>query len=154
MTTYVKSEDVSNEIYARLSGILVTSGAETNIGANVRRGKRKLPAEAEVPCCVLIEGDDDVEDTAGRTQTALVKVRQSYVIDAFDRCDPDNPNDKGHAMIRDVKRALFRDGRNFGGKVVEVKYLGRDIGPRPDGVAIVMARVMVDVSFAEDLANP
>lgn len=154
MTSYVKSEDVSKEIDTRLGAILLTNGAETNIGQSVRRGKRKLPAEDEVPCCVLIEGDDDVEDTAGRTQTALVKVRQSYVIDAFDRCDPDNPNDKGHAMIRDIKRALFRDGRNFGGKVVEVKYMGRDIGPRPDGVAIVMVRLMIDVSFAEDLANP
>lgn len=154
MTTYVKSEDVSNEIALRLAGILLANGAETDVGGNVRRGKRKLPAEDDVPCCVLIEGDDEVEDTAGRTQTALVKVSQSYVIDAFDRCDPDNPNDKGHAMIRDIKRALFRDGRNFGGKVIEVKYRGRDIGPRPDGVAIVMARLMIDVSFAEDLANP
>lgn len=154
MTVYVKSAEVSAEVVARLSGITLASGAETDLGTNVKQGKRKLPAEDEIPCCYLIEGGDDVEDTAGRTQSALVKVRQAYVIDAFDACDPDNPNTKAHAMIRDIKRALFRDGRTFGGKVVEVTYQGRDIGPRPDGVALVQARVMIEVSFAEDLANP
>ena len=154
MTVYVKAADVAEEIVTRLSGITLAAGAETNIGTNVKQGKRKLPAEDEIPCCYLIEGGDDVEDTAGRMQTALVKVRQAYVIDAFDACDPDNPNLKAHAMIRDIKRALFKDGRTFGGKVVEVSYMGRDIGPRPDGVALVQARVMIEVSFAEDLANP
>lgn len=154
MTTFVKSAEVAAEIVARLEGILTGSGAETNIGSNVKQGKRKLPAEDEIPCTYLIEGGDEVEDTAGRSQTAMVKVRQAYVIDAFDVCDPDNPNTKAHAMIRDIKRALFRDGRTFGGKVVEVAYRGRDIGPRPDGVALVQSRVMIEVSFAEDLANP
>ena len=154
MTTFVKSAEVAAEIVSRLEGILTASGAETNIGSNVKQGKRKLPAEDEIPCTYLIEGGDEVEDTAGRSQTAMVKVRQAYVIDAFDACDPDNPNVKAHAMIRDIKRALFRDGRTFGGKVVEVAYQGRDIGPRPDGVALVQSRVMIEVSFAEDLANP
>lgn len=154
MTVYVKSADVSAEIDARIESITTANGAETNIGTNVFRGKRKLPGEDDVPCVIIIEGADEIEDSAGRSQTALVKVRQSYVIDAFDVCDPDNPNDKAHAMIRDIKRVLFKDGRTFGGKVAEVTYTGRDIGPRPDGVALVQARVMIDVSFAEDLANP
>lgn len=154
MTVFVKSADVAQEVVDRLSTITIAQGAETNIGSNIKQGKRKLPAEGEIPCCYLIEGGDDVEDTSGRSQTALAKVRQAYVIDAFDACDPDNPNTKAHAMIRDIKRALFKDGRTFGGKVVEVMYRGRDIGPRPDGVALVQARVMIDVSFAEDLANP
>lgn len=154
MTTYVKSADVASEIADRLESILVANGAETNIGTNLKQGKRKLPAEDEIPCCYLIEAGDDVEDTSGRSQSALVKVRQSYVIDAFDVCDPDHPNLKAHAMIRDIKRVLFKDGRTFGGKVHEVTYRGRDIGPRPDGVALVQVRVMIDVSFAEDLANP
>ena len=154
MTVFVKSADVAAEVVRRLSEITLAAGAETNIGTNIKQGKRKLPAEDEIPCCYLIEGGDDVEDTSGRSQSALVKVRQSYVIDAFDACAPDNPNIKAHAMIRDIKRALFKDGRTFGGRVVEVAYRGRDIGPRPDGVALVQARVMIDVSFAEDLSNP
>lgn len=154
MTVCVRAEDVSAEINSRLSTISVTNGFETNIGAKLTRGKRRLPAEDEVPCCNFIEGGDDVADTSGRTQTALVKVVQTYVIDAFDVCDPDNPNDKAHAMIRDIKKVLFKGGRTFDGKVAEVVYKGRDIGARPDGVAIVQARVMIEVSFVEDLANP
>lgn len=83
-----------------------------------------------------------------------MKVEQSYVIDSFDVCDPDNPNDKAHAMIRDVKKALFKDGRTLGGVVVALNYKGRDMGARPDGVAMVQSRVMISVEFAEDLANP
>ena len=154
MTVFVKASDIGAEITTRLQTLRLASGAETDIGINVMRGKRKLPADDEVPCCILIEGDDSVEDAAGRLQSALVKVRVAFIIDAFDRCDPDNPNDKAHAMIRDIKRVLFVDGRTFGGKVVEVAYRGRDIGPRPDGVALVQARVMIEVSYAEDLANP
>jgi hypothetical protein len=154
MTVFVKAADVAIEITSRLAGILVANGHESDIGSTVHRGKRKLPMEDEVPCCILIEGADEIEDTAGRSQTALVKVRQTYYIDAFSACDPDNPNDAAHAMIRDIKRVLFKGGRTFDGKVAEVSYLGRDIGPRPDGVALVQARVMIDVSFAEDLANP
>lgn len=154
MTVYVKAADVANEIVTRLETITVALGAETDIGLTVHQGRRKLPAEDDVPCAILIEGEDSVDDTAGRTQTALIKVSQSYVIDGFSVCDPSNPNVKAHAMIRDIKRALFKDGRTFSGRVAEVKYLGRDIGPRPDGVALVQARVMIEVSFAEDLANP
>lgn len=154
MTVYVKSSDVAAAIVARLSTISVANGFETSIGQNIKRGRRKMPVDDEVPCCVLIEGNDDVEDTAGRSQSALVKVRQPYLIDGFDACDPDNPNDKAHAMIRDIKKVIFKDGRTLGGTVVEVVYQGKDIGPRADGVALVQARVAIEVSFAEDLSNP
>lgn len=154
MAVFVRSADVAHEISTRLSTIRTANGYETEIGSNVFRGKRKLPADDEVPLCILIEGDDRVDDDAGRQRTALIKVTQTYVIDGFSTCDPDNPNDAAHAMIRDIKKVLFKDGRTFGGKVSEVVYQGRDIGPRTDGVAIVQARVVVTVSFAEDLANP
>jgi hypothetical protein len=154
MTAYVKSSEVSDEIYRRISSITKANGFETDIGLSVKRGRRKLPAEDEIPCAVIIEGPDDVEDMAGKTQSALIKVRQAYVIDGFDTCDPEHPNDTAHAIIRDIKRAIFSDGRTFGGKVSEVLYTGRDIGPRPDGAAFVQARVMIDASFAENLATP
>lgn len=154
MTTFVRAEDVAEEIATRISAISIANGCETDIGLRLMRGRRKMPGDDEPPCSVLIEGGDELDDNAGRSQTARIKVRQTYMIDGFDRCDPDNPNTKAHAMIRDIKRALFKGDRNFGGKVFEVAYLGRDIGPRPDGVALVQVRVMIEVSFAEDLANP
>lgn len=155
MTTYTRAADISAEINTRLAAILVTNGCETDIGADVQLGRRKVPADDETPCTQLVEAPDTVEDTAGRMQAALVKARIRYLIDAFDRCDPKNPNVKAHAMIRDIKRAIFKGGnRTFGGLVAEVAYKGRDIGARPDGSPYVQVRVVIEVSYAEDLANP
>lgn len=154
MTVYVKSEDVANEIVARLQGITIANGAETDIGTEVQRGRIRVPADDELPLIQFVEGGDEPQDTAGKTNVSLIKVAQVYVIDAYDLCDPLNPNAKAHKMIRDIKRAIFKSGRTLDGKVSEVEYLGRDIGPRTDGVAMVQARVTIRVSFAEDLANP
>ena len=154
MTTYVKSEDVANAIVARLATISIANGFETDIGLKIQRGRRKLPGDEEPPCIQFVEGSDDVEDTAGRQSMALVKVEQPYIIDAFDRCDADNPNVQAHKMIRDIKKVLFADGRTLGNTVPEVKYLGKDIGPRPDGANLVQARVAIAVCFAEDLSKP
>jgi hypothetical protein len=154
MTVFVKSEDIANEIVRRLSEIRIANDCETDIGRDVQRGRRRIPVDDEPPCIQLVEGGDDVVDTAGRTLTAQIKVQQTYVIDAFDQCDPANPNTQAHKMIRDLKRAIFKGGRTLGGTVAEVDYLGKDIGPRPDGAALVQARIAIRVSFAEDLANP
>lgn len=155
MTTYTKSAEVAAELAARMATIRLTNDCETDIGRDVQEGRRKVPADDEPPCIQIVEGADEVDDEAGRTRTAQVKVSQDYVIDAYDKCDPNNPNVQAHKMIRDIKRAVFKGGdRTWGNKVFSVSYLGKDIGPRPDGAAFVQARVMIRVSFAEDLSNP
>jgi hypothetical protein len=152
MTTFFTAGEVSAEIKTRLLFIRTANGFETEIGRDVMMGRRKIPGDDKPPCTMVLEGQDDVQDQPSRMPTVLVQ--QQYVIDGFDTCDPDNPNDKANAMIRDIKRAIFKDGATFGGKVKKVSYLGRDIGPREDGVALVQARVLVGVEFVEDLANP
>jgi len=157
MTTLLKtSEEVAAEIKGRLDAILVTNSCETNIGTKVFQGRRKINND-EVPCAVLIEGEDTVTDLAGR-QLTDARLAQRYVLIGYDACDPENPNVKAHAMIRDLKRAIYKTAGvpsgNLGGAVRAVRYQGRDIGPRADGVAIVMAIVEIVVEFSEDLANP
>ena len=154
MTLYLKSEDVADGLAQRVEQISIANGYETDIGLKLQRGRRRMPADDEPPLVQLVEGGDEISDESGRGAGARIKVTQTYVFDAFDRCDPDNPNVQAHKMIRDLKRAIFADGRTLGGKVYEVKYLGKDIGPRPDGAGLVQARIMVSVSFAEDLSNP
>lgn len=152
MTTFSKAAQISAEIKLRLQGILLANGCETGIGRDVMMGRRKLPGDDQPPCIVVLEGDDNVKDQPGRIPQVLVS--QAYVFDAFDKCDPENPNDRAHSMIRDMKRAIFAGDTTFGGKVRSVTYLGRDIGPRPDGVALVQARIMISVEYVEDLCNP
>ncbi len=152
MSTYNTAAAVSAEIDRRLRGILLANGCETDIGRDIMLGRRKMPGDEQPPCIVVLEGGDDVRDQPGRIPTVLVA--QKYVIDGFDKCDPDNPNTKGHAIIRDLKRAIFAKDATLGGCVKLVTYLGRDIGPRPDGVALVQARITISVEYVEDLTNP
>ena len=152
MSIYTRASDVAAEVATRLASIRLANGAETDIGRDVMRGRRSLPEDDKPPCMVVMEGNDDPRDTPGRIPSCQTLL--PFVIDAFDHCDPNNPNDKAHAMIRDIKRAIFKDGATLGGKVRSVKYTGRDIGPRPDGAALVQARVTIEVEFVEDLQNP
>ena len=146
------SGSIANEIYERLRGILMANGCETDVGINVMRGRLKIPGDDEPPCIQIIEGQDAPQSRPGRVPQVLIS--QPYVIDAFDRCDPDNPNDKAHAMARDIKRAIFSDGTTLGGRVKSCDYVGRDIGPRPDGAALVQLRLMIAVEYVETLAEP
>jgi hypothetical protein len=154
MTTLNHAEDVADEIERRIKTIKIADGFETDIGMRVMMGRRKLPAEDEMPCAVIIEADDATDDESGKSRSAKVKVSLPLVIDAFDRCDPDNPNRKAHAMLRDMKKVIFNGDRMLNGLVHSLKYIGKDIGPRPDGAAMVMARLMIEVYYVEDLSNP
>ncbi len=151
-TPYFTAGEISGELKSRLQTIRATNGAETDIGRDVMMGRRKIPADDQPPCLIVLEGEDDVKDRPGTLPMVLVS--QNYIIDGFDACDPDNPNEKAHAIIRDIKKAIFKDGTTWSGKVKSVKYLGRDIGPRPDGVALVQARVMISVEYIEQLNQP
>lgn len=158
--TYTRAADVAADLYARMSAIRLAAGFDTDIGRDVKRGRRKMPGDDAPPCLVMYEGDDDIKDRPGKIP--LANVQQAYVFDAFDKCDPENPNDQAHKMIRDMKRAIFKGNAlnddkgdmTLGGRVNRVLYVGRDIGPRPDGVALVQARVMIVVEFVENLLNP
>lgn len=152
MSNYTKAADVSAEIIRRLKTIRTANGYETEIGRDVMAGYRKIPGDDRPPCLTVLEGPDDVRDQPGRIP--LVLVSQMYHLDGFDKCDAENPNTKAHAIIRDIKRVIFKDGTTLGEAVKSVTYVGRDIGPRPDGVALVQARVMITVEFVEDLTNP
>jgi len=90
-------------------------------------------------------------------------VTQHYALVGYMPCDPDYPNDAAHQVISDFKRAIFRlpadvvdyeqvsGTRSFGGRVKSVHYLGRTIGPRADGRAIVFAMIEIAVVYVEQL---
>lgn len=151
MSTFHQASQVAAELAQRLAKITVANGFHTDIGQRVLRGRRRID-DGQVPCAVLAEGPDTPTSAPGRLPTS--EITQSYVLIAYHECDPDHPNDKGHELIKDLKRAIFADGVTLAAQVQRVHYRGRDIGPRGDGVGIVCASVEIDVHFIEDLTNP
>lgn len=151
MSIYTKASEISLAIAARMENVTIALGAETDIGEKVFRGRRSID-ESQIPCSVIIEGSDTVQDRPGRLPS--VSVTQRYVIAAYVPCDAQNPNDAAHAAIRDIKRAIFAGDGTFAGKVLRVSYKGRDIGPRADGLPVVFVTVEIDVDYVEDLTNP
>lgn len=152
MTVYTRAEDVSNALFERLQTIRKPNGFETDIGQRVYKGRRNVD-ESQVPCLILIEGADTPTDRPGRLPS--VAITQTYVVAAYvNVANPDNPNDDAHKALRDIKRAVFKDNATLDGKVLRVKYAGRDIGPRADGVPVVFVTVDLEVEFVEDLTNP
>lgn len=144
-----KAADLALYLTDILSTIRMANGYRTDIGQKVFRGKLSK-VDDDVPCSVIVEGNDT---PGGSISRDAVKITQSYVFGGYVPCDPDNPNDAAHLVLKDLKRALFQDGPTMGGRVQKIEYQGRDIGPRPDGTAIVFAVVHVDISFAETLMD-
>lgn len=156
MTTNLlqSAEAVAVELESRLSAIRLANGCETDIGSKIYMGLRKID-DSMIPCTVVIEGDD----IPGRgTVGTEYELEQRYVLFAYSPCDPKHPNVAAHKAIRDIKRAVFlTDGKadpRWGRRVVAVRYLGRAIGPRTDGVGFVLSAVEIAVDYVEVLAKP
>ena len=150
------ANDFAVEISNRMAAVSITNGFDTDIGLRVFRGRRRLD-ENQLPCAVLIERPD----AATKQSLGKVKVTRKYVLEGHAACEPDNPNDAGHKIISDLKRAIFTgnitiDGRLTanGQKAFLLEYEGSSIAPREDGISVVSANIEVSIEFVEDLSNP
>lgn len=150
---FLTAEGVSDEVLRRLSLCTVANGYETDVGASVFRGRRVIDDDM-IPCSVILEGEDRVLEQAG----LRVDLEQHYLLYAYVACDPAHPNVAAHAALRDLKRAMFTsDGKpdwNWGRRVKQVHYQGKDIGPRSDGAAFVLVVLDIAVEYVETLAAP
>ncbi len=143
------ARDIALALDTRLRGIAPAAGYRTPMGERVYRGRRRLNEE-HIPCIVLIESDDEPQDH----RPGRVKLAQRYLIEGHTPCDPDNPNDAAHDILSDLKRAIFAGDDTLGGLVRTLKYLGRSIEPREDGLSLVSASIEIEVDYIEDLSNP
>jgi hypothetical protein len=149
-TNFTKASDIAEYLTSVLSTITKDNGYNTDIGLRVFRGKRKID-QTQMPCVVLIEGEDEPGDVDTRLE---IKITQDYVIGGYDFCDPDNPNDQGHLIVKDIKKALWNrqvHGVNLGRRVSKFMYKGRDIGPRTDGEPMIFAILYAECVYAETL---
>lgn len=148
------ANDIALELSERLEAITTANGYNTDIGARILRGRRRLDPAA-MPCVVIIENPDLVLNRVSKG--TLVKLRHAFVIEGHMECDPDNPNDAGHLMVADIKRAIFSkavDVHDAQNRIVTMEYAGRTIAPREDGMNFAAAGVEINVEYAEDLAAP
>lgn len=143
------AQTIATNLSTRLATIQQTNGYATDIGVRVFRGRRRIDPDM-IPCVVLIEGDDDVQSESLKS----ARIDQQYFIEAHDECDPDNPNDKGHLIIADLKKAVFGGDVTFDRTIRGIEYRGRRIIPREEGITTVAASIHVQVSFVENLTNP
>ncbi len=154
MTTLKRAEDVAAELKRRIALCTIALGAETDIGNKVFQGRRHVD-DSMIPCATIIEADDTPDRVNVSTQ---YEIAQRFVIFAYVPCDPNDPNVGAHKAIRDLKRAVFltngQEDTKWGRTVREVRYLGRDIGPRADGASFVIGAIEIMVSWVENMAAP
>ena len=145
------ANDIALAVAARAANIQIANGFETDIGLKVLRGRRRLD-KTHLPCVVVIERDDQVLDT----RNASVKLSQPFVIEGHMVCDPDNPNDTAHKIIADIKQVMFGDRLTYGAdqRLLPIKYVGRSIAVREDGIEVVSAAVEIAVEYVDALATP
>lgn len=147
------ANDIALAVSARLAGITKANGYQTDIGLRVMRGRKRLE-ESHLPCAVIIERPDKPDRQSGQRDPS-VKVTQNFVIEGHAACDPDNPNDVGHQIVTDIKKAIWHEKMTYGTdkKLIAINYEGKTIGPREDGIAVVAAAVEISVEFVESLSN-
>lgn len=148
-------DQVGAEFASRMAAVRVSAGAETDLGAKVYRGLRKINDDM-IPCCVIVEG---AATSADGDSAADVQLSAPIAVQAYVPCDPANPNVAAHAALRDMKRAIWPtvNGRvelRLGSRVPSLAFGSQDIAPRADGAAFVLAVLHVEVEIAEDLSNP
>lgn len=152
-----KANDIAQRIVERLSDIRTAEGYETDAGLNVFRGRKAVP---ELPAIVLFELEDLVEDQAadGSGHPAGVAVNAGLLlpfdIQALAACEPAQHMTTGHALVADIKRAVFGGDMRWGGLATHTRYIGRSIEPRTDGDTTVSVLVQIRVGIVEDLARP
>jgi hypothetical protein len=151
------AETIASALATRLALITTTNGYTTNLGGKVFRGRRRLD-ETMIPSVVLIEGNDRVTDESrsaprpgGRNKQ--VKLAQRYTLEGHLECDADHPNDAAHDAIADLKTAIFSE-MTLGGLVRDIKYIGRTISAREDGIEVVSGAIEIEIEYTEELGNP
>lgn len=144
-----KAEQLALALSASAGQISVANGYQTDIGLRVFRGKRRL-AESDIPCVVLVEDDDEGKSTSVKN----CQISARYLLEGHMACDPDHPNDTGHKIVADLKRAVFSGDLSFEKQAIACRYHGRVIDPRTDGLSLIAAHIEIEIEFVEDLSNP
>lgn len=154
-----KADTIAKALVARLQRIQIAAGYQTDAGAHVFRGLAALPDDA-LPGIIVTEAEDLVEsqrvDGSGADAPVIdTHVLLPFVIEAFAECSAaDQHAEVAHALVADIKRAVFSGDLRWGDLAVLTRYVGRAFQPRQPGTSLVHVTVQIRIGMIEDLAKP
>lgn len=145
---------ILQSIVARLATIRVANGYATDAGLRVSLGDAWLD-EAMVPALTVHEGELVGSGYAlvraqGRAGAGGTKMRGEYTVEGIADCTAVDTYVAAHALIADIKRALFANGGlSFGPQAGDHKLEGHGVVPRAKGsnrvsVAVVGSYFYID----------
>lgn len=145
---------ILQSIAARLTTIRVANGYATDAGLRVSLGDTWID-EAQVPALTVHEGELANNGYAlvraqGRVGARGTKMRGEYTVEGVADCTVADTYVAAHALIADIKRALFADGGlSFGPQAGDHKLEGHGVVPRAKGsnrvtVAVVGSYFYID----------
>lgn len=154
------AKQLATALNARIATIKKANGYLTDIGSGVFNGRTEINV-SELPCAVIVEGDDRVVSEGPSSPTVgvkQVKMAQRFIIEGHTTCNPLNPNDACHDIVEDLQRACFAGDRAFGLRGIvkgdEMAYNGKNFGERPDGTDIIAASIEIEIVYIFDLTKP
>ena len=140
---------IVDAVATRLSGIVTGAGYNTDAGNQVYTGRRSFDASDPLPALsVWMTGEDTEPETNLRFRNQL-----SIDIEGFALIGSD-AHAAAHALLGDVKKALYAAEVTLGGLANNMIYTGSDIGPPDDGSGIVTITARIVVEYDSSWNDP
>jgi hypothetical protein len=146
----MKEQQIIDWIVARLQGVTVANGYQTDAGLDVGLGR----ATRDDGYHYVIAADDAVPESQ---QGVKVKTVMEIVIEGYAPADLTNPSIEGRKVLADAERAIFADQDNrlpIADIGASLAWGGNSLDYRKDGSDIEICTVTVRATFTKDLTNP
>lgn len=154
-----KANDIVKQLVERLGAIRRVDGFATDAGLNVSRGQPAVAGGADETLDVF-ELEDQIEkqrvDGSGASDCAAVDtdLLLPINIEGYAVVAAEQHMEVGHALVADIKRAIFSGDMTWGGLATHTRYIGRTIDRRAEGANAVTVLVQIRIGCVEDLASP
>lgn len=155
-----KALDIILAVKARLQGITVAGGYNTNAGQKVYLGRAFLDGDKDVPSLTLHEGRPQesgygfVENTSARPNIGA-RLAPEYTVEGFAEADSNDPYTVGHALLADIKKALWgTECKNPLADTLTHTMVGYGIMPHQAGSNRVAVLVVGAYQYVENFAAP
>lgn len=150
-------ERALKEVAARCELILIASGYNTDLGANVLRARRTVELKASEPTAVVVwDAGDSATQLNGRTSAGTVE--QLINVEVHTKVNQDNTGILISAMKADVKRAVMSVSSGSlldeDGEIGGIAYVGSTPAPVEAGTATEYMTISFAVTLKEAYGNP